>query len=86
MFDLGKQARDKVTGFKGIITGHAKHLYGCDTYGLTPAVDKDGKVTDAYWFDEGRIEITGEGINPADVKAEKNGAGSNPTNHRNNPI
>jgi len=82
---LGKLGRDKITGFEGIITGHAKHLYGCDNYGLTPTVDKDGKLKDSCWFDEGRIEIIGDGVNPADVTAEKNGAGTNPTNHRDNP-
>jgi len=85
MHKLGNRARDKVTGFTGIITGHAKHLYGCDTYGLTPVVDKDGKIQDPSWFDEGRLEILGGGITPADVRSEKNGAGGNPGPIRNNP-
>lgn len=82
---LGKLARDKVTGFEGIVVGHAKHLTGCDTYGLQPKVDSDGKVQDAQWFDEGRIEILGDGIAPASVQAVKNGAGCNPTSSRQNP-
>ena len=75
MFELGKMARDKVTGFEGMITGHAKHLYGCDTYWLDPKVDKEGKTQSGHWFDEGRIEIIGEGIKPKDVRVAKNGAG-----------
>ena len=82
---LGKLARDKITGFEGIVTCHAKHLYGCDSYGLTPEIDNDGKLRDTCWFDEGRIEITGDGIKPEDVTASKNGAGDNPKSTRNNP-
>jgi len=85
MLELGKKARDKITGFEGIITGHCKHLYGCDTYCLVPTVDKDGKTQDAHWFDEGRIEIIDEGVNPESVRAEKNGAGETPQDTKNHP-
>ena len=85
MLQLGKKARDKLTGFEGIITGHARHISGCDTYGLIPPVDKDGKIGFVEWFDEGRIEVIGEGIDPASVQVEKNGAGGNPTSHRSHP-
>ena len=83
--ELGKLARDKVTGFEGVVTGHGEHLYGCDTYGLTPKVDKGGKLGEIQWFDEGRIEIIGDGIEPESVKVDKNGAGDNPGNHRSHP-
>ena len=85
MLQLGKQGRDKITGYTGIITFHAKHLYGCDTYGLTPKIDNDGKLGDTCWFDEGRIEITGDGIKPEDMRVNEKGAGDNPKYHRNNP-
>ena len=78
MIQLGMLAKDKITGFEGIVTGQAKHLYGCDTYALTPTVGKDGTPRDSFWIDEGRVEIVGPGINPPDVKVEKNGAGENP--------
>jgi len=83
--ELGKMGRDKVTGFEGILTGYGKHLYGCDTYGLTPQVDKDGKTRDSQWFDEGRIEIIGDGIKPEEVQVEKKGAGENPRCSVDNP-
>jgi len=72
--NLGKLGRDKVTGFEGVITATAKHLYGCDTYFLTPKV-KDGKRNsdEAGWFDVGRIEIIGEGVHAKDVQSEKPG-------------
>ena len=72
MENLGKLGRDKVTGFEGVITATAKHLYGCDSYFLIPKV-KDGRIDDANWFDVGRIEIIGEGITPSEVQTEKPG-------------
>ena len=73
MIELGLKAKDKVTGFTGIITGKVSYLYGCDQYGLTPEVRKDGKITDTQWFDEGRIQIIGKGISASSVKADKPG-------------
>lgn len=71
---LGKEIRDKVTGFQGICTGHAKYLYGCDQYNIVPKAKIDeGKLGDSYWFDQGRLEIVGPGISQADVTAEKPG-------------
>jgi len=72
---MGKEAKDKVTGFTGIITGRTQWLYGCDQYCITPKV-KDEKMGDTSWFDEGRIEIIGSGINPDEVQVEKNGCDS----------
>ena len=69
---LGKLAKDKVTGFTGIVTVKGIHLYGCNTYCLTPLV-KDGKLEDAHSFDEGRIELIGEGISPEKVRSGKPG-------------
>lgn len=73
MQNFGKKAKDKVTGFKGIITGRCDYMYGCGQYLLMPVVDKNGKKMDGEWFDEGRIEITGKGVNPEAVQAEKPG-------------
>lgn len=73
MIELGQKAKDKITGFEGIITGRASYLYGCDQYVLAPPADKDGKIADSHWFDEGRIEITGPGVAAADVQVEKPG-------------
>ena len=70
---LGQEAKDKITGFQGIITGQATYLTGCDQYALQPKCDKPGTYPDANWFDEGRIELIGEGLNKEDVKGEKNG-------------
>jgi len=73
MNNLGMKARDKVTGFEGIITGKINYLYGCSQYGIVPPVTPDNKIGDCQWFDEGRIEILGKGITAASVQVEKPG-------------
>jgi len=71
---FGKKAKDQITGFEGIITGKSVWMYGCNQYCLTPPVDKDGKLPDGKWFDEGRLVVISSSINPESVKAKKNGA------------
>lgn len=72
------KAKDKVTGYKGIITGVCSYLTGCDQLCIQPlSVNNDYK--EARWFDEGRIELIGLGIDPKDVIGEKNGPGEAPT-------
>jgi hypothetical protein len=72
MIGLGKKARDKITGFEGIVIGRIQYLTGCDQYGIVPPM-KDGKPSSAEWFDEGRIEVIGEGITPESVQAPQRG-------------
>ena len=79
MDNLGKLAKDKITNFEGIIIGKIIYLFGCNQYGLAPQTfDKEkGKRAETEWFDEGRIEIIGEGINPSSVQADRPGADFN---------
>jgi hypothetical protein len=71
--ESGKSAKDKITGFQGKIVYRMEYMYGCNQYALSPEIDKDGKIRDMEQFDEGRIEIIGEGIKPEDVQAHKRG-------------
>jgi hypothetical protein len=32
--ELGKEAKDKITGYEGIIVCRCEHLFGCNTYGI----------------------------------------------------
>lgn len=73
MKNLGKKARDKITGFEGIIIGKTTYLYGCGCYGITPKAKEDGSILDTCWFDEGRVEIIGEGVTPDSVRVEQPG-------------
>jgi hypothetical protein len=69
---LGQEAKDKVTGFTGILTSKISYLTGCDQYSITPpAVNNETK--EANFFDEGRIEIVGKGITKEEVASEKEG-------------
>jgi hypothetical protein len=70
---IGREGKDKVTGFKGIIAGRAVYLYGCEQILLTPKCNKDGTYKESRWFDGPRIECIGKGISPKEVRSEKPG-------------
>ena len=59
---LGKQAKCKVTGFKGIIVSVVYYLNGCTQYCIKPPIDKDGKMPDGEYIDIDQVEICGDGI------------------------
>jgi hypothetical protein len=73
-YELGKRAKCKITGFSGIITARVEFLTGCDRYCIQPTELKDFVVIESQYFDEGQIEIVGEGLTTEDVKSEKKGA------------
>lgn len=54
---LGYPARDRVTGFEGVLTSLSYDLYGCIQFVITPKYF-DNKVEEGRWFDSNRIEIT----------------------------
>lgn len=76
--NLGKLGKDKITGFQGIVIGKCIYLYGCNQYGLNPRVNEKGETGAINWFDEGRIEIIGEGVKPEDVQVTNPGCENQP--------
>jgi len=52
----GEKVKSSISGFQGLITARADHLNGCNRYWVQPPVDKDGKMQDGSWFDEGELE------------------------------
>lgn len=57
-FELGVTVRDVINGYEGPITGRAQYLTGCTQYLVANSkLDKEGKVQDGYWIDEGRLEL-----------------------------
>lgn len=72
MENMGKKARDKVTGFEGVIVAKISYLTGCDQYGITPPA-KDGEVKSTQYFDVGRIEIIGAAVTAAEVAGPRDG-------------
>jgi len=61
-FELGQTVKEVVTGFFGVTMARTQHLTGCDTYGLLSRELKDGKPADYVWFDETRLEVSGEKV------------------------
>ena len=64
---LGKEVRDKVSGFEGVCTGIIMTVYS------SPMANIDGKCHDnkdipKKLMDIGRLEITGSGISPEDTQ------------------
>ena len=54
---LGFKAKDKVTGFTGVIDSVCFDAYGCIQASLKPPMNKDGQIPDGFWFDVTRLEI-----------------------------
>ena len=67
---FGKQARDKITGFTGILVARNTFIFGCDQWGIAPKISSEGKRLETEYFDDGRIEIIGDGINPSEVQSK----------------
>lgn len=72
--ELGQRAKDKITGFEGILTSRCEFLTGCNRYCIQPTELREGKPVDSLYFDEAQIEIVGEGISAENVQGEKKGA------------
>lgn len=59
-FLLGEKVKCRITGFEGAILGRSDHITGCNQYYVQPPVGDDGKMRDGHWFDEDRLNATGE--------------------------
>lgn len=53
---MGCKAKDKITGFTGIITGKASYITGCDQYLVQP-ICTGNSYKDGRWFDDGRLIV-----------------------------
>jgi hypothetical protein len=54
---LGDVARDRITGFAGVVVGDTKWLHGCRRLTLQPQELKDGRPLEAHTFDEPQLEL-----------------------------
>ncbi len=68
---FGKKCRDKVTGLEGICIACTTALFSSDQYALERLNKKQKPVHE--WFDEGRLEIIGDGVNAEDVASPSPG-------------
>jgi len=79
---LGREVKDKVTGFKGIAVSKTQFLQGCCRIEVLPTIDKDGKLQDIGVFDEPQLEVVGPGIIPEPKERKQTGgphSGNNPS-------
>ena len=60
LIKLGAEVMSNISGYKGMVTSRSEHLNGCNRYWVAPRVDKDGKLYEGYWFDEGELELIEE--------------------------
>lgn len=58
---LGRDVRDRISGFTGIAETRVDYITGCAQYCVTPRA-KDNKCQMPGYFDEGRLEVIGKGI------------------------
>ena len=72
---LGVVAKDKVTGFQGVVFGKSSWLTGCDQWCLKSQELKDGKPIEGQWFDVKQVEYVGEGIDPDEVSEAADSGG-----------
>jgi len=57
---LGLEAKDRVTGFRSVITSLSFDLYGCIQVIMTPVVEGNEGIKGGSWFDVTRVEVIGE--------------------------
>lgn len=55
--ELGCTYIDKITGFRGVATGHCEYLSGCSQTLLTPKSENCNEKKDAHWIDDQRLEL-----------------------------
>ena len=61
---LGMKVRDRVTGFKGMLSSVSFDCYGCVQGLVTPPV-LIGKLQELQWFDMKRLEVDGQRVMPS---------------------
>jgi hypothetical protein len=55
--ELWQTVTDRVSGFRGVVTGRCDYMTGCNRYQVTPKVGADGKWQDSVWFDEHVLDV-----------------------------
>lgn len=66
---LGMTAKDKITGFQGVVVGYCLYLSGCNQALLCPPVNDKGEHRESHWYDVQRLEQVG-----SEIIALENGA------------
>lgn len=77
---LGKRVKDVVTGVEGTVVSILVNLFGCNQIGVSPGLDKDGKLENTVYIDETRIKVLATAIKGKVPKKKqvRSGADFNP--------
>lgn len=60
--ELGCEAEDTVSGYKGICIARTEWLNGCVRVTIQPKIGTDGKLPDSATFDEPQMTRIGGGV------------------------
>jgi hypothetical protein len=76
-FELGDRVRDRVSGFKGIVTSRTEYLNGCQQYGIDPPADSvTGKMNEGYRIDGQQLELVDKGLNQTEPVKKRSTGGA----------
>ncbi len=73
MSKLGKEVKDRISGFRGIVVSETHYLQGCTRLCVQPVVKRDGTFSDSKAFDEPDLIVIGDGVSEAKPKAPRGG-------------
>ena len=73
---LGDLARDRITGFEGIVIARTEWMNQCDRYTIQPRELREGKPVESQTFDE--QDLTVIEVQPFEVKASRTTGGPRP--------
>lgn len=63
MIQLGDKAKDKVSGYSGVVTGITEWMNGCRRFLLSPQAHKKGETPkEGYWVDEQQAQLVKRGV------------------------
>ena len=60
--ELGDIARDKITGFEGVVIANTQWLNGCDRLSLKPRKMKKGVTLNSEVFDRPQLELVSKQV------------------------
>lgn len=66
---LGDRAKDPITGLQGIVVCVTTWLHGCIRIGIQAEEVKDGKPTEAVYFDQSQLVLVKAGVHEPQVLA-----------------
>jgi hypothetical protein len=54
---LGYTVVDRLTGFRGVVSGYVTYISGCNQCLVVPRAKENSELVTPEWFDEQRLQI-----------------------------